>query len=121
MERRITLYRFDNDEKNEWLEKYNSVITQYENGTLTVTDNTAKLTLHHIIPRSIDATLKNDKRNHIWLPFYEHAMMHYYLWRYDRRYARQLWFIAVYGRKYCLWDFPEGDIEYEKLKNDIKK
>ena len=115
----MTLYRFHDTKDSKWLQEYNAVISRYEKGLLQ--ESSKQMTLHHIIPRSIDATLKNDKRNHIYLSFYDHAMMHYYLWKHDRRYAQQLWFIAVYGRKYGLWDFPAGDAEYEELKRDLCK
>ena len=117
----MKLYRFHDNRDSEWLMKYNNVIKQAEEGRLYEGKSDEHMTLHHIIPRSIDATLKNDKRNHIYLNFYDHAMMHYWMWKHDRKYARQLWFIAVYGRKHGLWDFPEGEQEYEQLKYDLRK
>ena len=119
----MKLYRFDkqNEQNNIWLKRYNDVIRAYENNTLKLVNESSKKTLHHIIPRSVNIMLSNDEHNHIWLPFYEHAMMHYYLWKYDKKYARQLWFIAVYGRKNKLWDFPEGTTEYEQLKQDSSR
>lgn len=117
----MKLLRFRPLEHNEWLDRYNAVIEKAESsdGMTKISEGHDDfLTLHHIIPRSIQPELKDDKRNHVYLSFYDHAMMHYYLWRYDARYAPQLWFIAVYGRKYGLWDFPDEDM-YEQLKKDV--
>ena len=118
------MFRFKPLEHNIWLDRYNDVISKAEsfngpgNFRINESGDDDKMTLHHIIPRSLRPELKNDKRNWIYLNFYDHAMMHYYLWRYDAQYAPQLWFIAVYGRKHGLWDFPEGEEEYERLKKD---
>lgn len=113
------MIRFKTKLYNYNIYKYNDLIDRVESGQL-VFERDAKLTLHHIIPRSVAPELAKDPSNHIWLPFYEHAMMHYWLWRYDKKYARQLWFIACYGRKNKLWDFPNGDEEYEQLKIDLR-
>ena len=128
----MKLYRFNNSKNDEWLNKYNEVIRRYETGQKCSIHECSQfsgdgvfdshhLTLHHIIPRSVDISLKNDKRNHIYLNFYDHAMMHYYLWKHDSKYAKQLWFMATYGRKHNLWDFPEGDKEYNLLKQHLRK
>ena len=117
----MKLYRFHDNNGSVWLRKYNDVISKAEEGHLYEGKDDEHMTLHHIIPRSVDVSLKDDKMNHVYLSFYDHAMMHYWMWKHDRKYARQLWFIAVYGRKNRLWDFPEGEQEYEQLKNDLHK
>ena len=119
------MLRFDNPNNDEWLNKYNKLVEDVELGVKSFSDKETleegKLGLHHIIPRSVSPELKDNKENHIYLPFKEHMDMHYWLWRYDPKYAPQLWFGCVYGRKNGLWDLPGGDIEYEKLKEDVKK
>ena len=108
--------RFLDDIDDPWLKKYNLLIEQVEAGKTFE----GKLTLHHIVPRSVDSSLSKDKSNHIWLPFAEHMDMHYWLWKYDRKFAPQLWFGCVYGRKHGLWDLPGGKEEYEQLKRDLR-
>ena len=131
------MYRFPNPTNNEWLDKYNKLIEQVESGAMVFESNVVsdkkgeegrldkirkgKTTLHHIIPRSIAPELTTDKNNHIWLPFQEHMNLHYYLWKADKSYAKQLWFGCVFGRKHGLWNLPGGDEEYEQLKLDLKK
>lgn len=99
-----------------WMKKYNLLIEQAEAGKTFK----GKLTLHHIIPRSVAPELANDKENWIWLPFKEHIDMHYWLWKHSKKFASQLWFGCVYGRKHGLWDLPGGEEEYEQLKQDLK-
>jgi len=131
------MYRFPNPYNNVWLNKYNDLIRLVEEKQLIFESNVfsnktseegridkikkGKTTLHHIIPRSISPELAEDLENHIYVPFKEHMDLHYYLWKADKKYARQLWFGCVFGRKYKLWDLPGGDEEYEQLKNDLKK
>ena len=119
------MLRFENPNNNEWLIKYNKLIEDVELGVRVFSDKETlvegKLTLHHIIPRSVSPELTNNKENHIYLPFKEHMDLHYWLWKFDPSYAPQLWFGCVYGRKNGLWDLPGGDEEYEKLKEDVKK
>lgn len=119
------MLRFDNPNNNEWLNKYNKLIEDVELGVRVFSDKATleegKLGIHHIIPRSISPELKDEKDNQIYLPFKEHMDMHYWLWKYDSRYAPQLWFGCVYGRKNGLWDLPGGDEEYKLLKEDVKK
>lgn len=119
------MLRFENPNNNEWLIKYNKLIEDVELGVRVFSDKETlvegKLTLHHIIPRSVSPELTNNKENHIYLPFKEHMDLHYWLWKFDPSYAPQLWFGCVYGRKNGLWDLPGGEEEYEKLKEDVKK
>lgn len=120
------MLRFENPNNNEWLVKYNKLIEDVELGIVVFEKDKetlveGKLTLHHIIPRSVSPELTNNKENHIYLPFKEHMDLHYWLWKFDPSYAPQLWFGCVYGRKNGLWDLPGGEEEYEKLKEDVKK
>lgn len=120
------MLRFENPNNNEWLIKYNKLIEDVELGIVVFEKDKetlveGKLTLHHIIPRSVSPELTNNKENHIYLPFKEHMNLHYWLWKFDPSYAPQLWFGCVYGRKNGLWDLPGGEEEYEKLKEDVKK
>ena len=111
--------RFLLAESSPWLEKYNTLVEEVESGKRSF--NGQKLTIHHIIPRSVDSSLAKDKDNQIWLPFKEHMDMHYWLWKHDSKFAKQLWFGCTYGRKHGLWDLPGGDAEYELLKKDLRK
>ena len=117
------MLRFENPNDNEWINKYNKLIEEVELGERVFSNKETlkegKLGLHHIIPRSISPELTEDKNNHIYLPFKEHMDMHYWLWKFDPKYAPQLWFGCVYGRKNGLWDLPGGDEEYEQLKKDV--
>lgn len=120
------MLRFDNPNNNEWIDKYNKLIEDVELGVRVFSNNKetweeGKLSLHHIIPRSINPDLTDDTDNHIYLPFKEHMDLHYWLWKYDPKYAPQLWFGCVYGRKNGLWNLPGGDEEYEQLKKDVAK
>ena len=117
------MLRFENPNDNEWINKYNKLIEEVELGERVFSNKETlkegKLGLHHIIPRSISPELTEDKNNHIYLPFKEHMDLHYWLWKFDPKYAPQLWFGCVYGRKNGLWDLPGGDEEYEQLKKDV--
>lgn len=129
------MYRFPNPDNNEWINKYNELVAKVESGEIVFEQNVVseqngeagridklvkgKTTLHHIIPRSISPELTKDKNNHIYVPFKEHMDLHYYLWKADKSYARQLWFGCVFGRKHGLWNLPNGDEEYEQLKKDL--
>lgn len=110
--------RFPNPSANEWLDKYNALIESIESGKIVFPEGTW-LGKHHIIPKSIAPELLKDPENLVTLPFAEHMDLHYFLWKADPAYARQLWFGAVYGRKHKLWDLPGGDAEYEQLKRDL--
>lgn len=119
------MYRFPNPTNNEWIDKYNQLIDDVEAGKLVFECVEGKrnkgLSLHHILPRSIYPELTKDPNNHIYLPFKEHIDLHYYMWKADKKWAHQLWFGCVYGRKHDLWDLPGGEEEYVQLKNDLKK
>ena len=135
------MLRFPNEENNEWLNKYNSLIDDIENGRiqfskeyLKVNKNDytnreeyriARLKLgsggyHHIIPKKVNPELENVKDNKVWVPFIEHMNLHYYLWKYNKYYGIHLWFGCVFGRKHKLWDLPTED-EYNQLKKDVNE
>lgn len=135
------MLRFPNPTNNEWLNKYNHFIDEVEQGNIHFEENwmnleekdfsnkeeyrlarvkAGKTGIHHIIPKKIDPSIQDLEENHIHVPFVEHMNMHYWLWKYDKQYAKHLWFGCVYGRKYGIWDLPGGDIEYEQLKRDLR-
>ena len=109
--------KFPNPDNNEWLNKYNALVCDVREGRRLFIN--VKLSLHHIIPRSVAPSLAKDKDNYLYVPFKEHMDLHYYLWKADKKYAAQLWFGCVYGRKHGLWDLPDPDTEYEQLKKDV--
>lgn len=111
--------RIENPNNNEWVTKYNNLMEKSFSHPEIYGDR--KLGIHHIIPRSIAPDLTNDPDNQVLLPFQEHMDAHYYLWKSDPKWARQLWFGCVYGRKNGLWDLPGGDTEYEQLKKDLRR
>lgn len=113
------MLRFLENSDNPWMKKYNMLIEFVEKGEISFPGE--KLTKHHIIPKSIEPGFLKAEENFIWLPFKEHMDMHYWLWKFDKKFARQLWFGCVYGRKHGLWDLPGGEQEYEELKRDLKK
>lgn len=134
------MYRFPNPRRNPWLIKYNQLIDDIESNKLLFSFvpidrcsfsgtneeyrvanlKAGKLTIHHIIPKTIKPALAGDKKNLLMLPFKEHMDLHYYLWKSDKMYAPHLRFGAVYGRKYGLWDFPGGDDEYKLFLEDCR-
>ena len=113
----MRLIQFPNESKSKWIDKYNELMLRSEMHDF----EGQKLTLHHIIPRSIDPSLKDVRENWAFLPFKEHMDAHYYLWKYDKNYASQLWFGCVYGRKHNLWNLPGGEAEYSELKRDVRE
>lgn len=132
------MYRFPNIENNEWFEKYNSLVAEieakadyYKEYKKTQPKRNDKnpdcwkdslaITIHHIIPKSIDKSLEKDKENLLYVPFVEHCQLHYYLWKGDKSYASQLWWICIAGRKLGKWQLPGGETEYEQLKKDLKQ
>ena len=112
-------FLFPNENNNEWIDKYNTLVLDVKAGRYDFGDT--KLSLHHIIPRSIAPELTKDKANFVYVPIVEHMMLHYYLWKADSSYGRQLWFGCVWCRKNKLWDLPGGDTEYEELKKSLKR
>ena len=119
---------FPNPTNSSWIEKYNRLVSDVKSGKLTfesftpIVVNGRKVGLgkHHIIPKSIAPELVKDPDNLVELPFKEHMDLHYFLWKADPAYARQLWFGCAFGRKHHLWDLPGGDAEYEELKKSLK-
>ena len=120
---------FPNPKHNTWLSRYNKLVSDIKSGKLTfesyvpieVNGRKMRLGKHHIIPRSIAPELAKDTDNIVELPFKEHMDLHYFLWKADQSYARQLWFGCVFGRKHHIWDIPGGEVEYEELKKSLRK
>ena len=119
---------FPNSSNNIWLRRYNDLISNIKAGKMSFQDyapfivNGRKIGLgkHHIIPKSIAPELTKDLDNIVELPFKEHMDLHYFLWKADQVYARQLWFGCTFGRKHHIWDLPGGNAEYEELKKSLK-
>ena len=128
-------YLFPNPKKNPWIEKYNSLVSDIKEGKRIFTEedlqrgseikigsrNVCGLGKHHVIPKSLRPDLVKDPANIVELPFKEHMDLHYFLWKADNKYGRQLWFGCVFGRKHGLWDLPGGEEEYEELKKCLRK
>lgn len=113
-------YLLFDDFGNYWLGKYNGMILEIKEGTYPFPDD-VKLSKHHIVPKSIAPELENSKENFVYLPIPDHMMLHYYLWKFDPAFGRQLWFGCVWCRKNGIWDLPSGNEEYEELKKSLKK
>lgn len=128
--------QFPNPENNEWINKYNKLVVKIKQQELYWKEykktqpkrndkdtncwkNSKAVTIHHIIPKSIDETLVKDKDNLLFVPFAEHCLLHYYLWKSNPIYASQLWWICIAGRKLGKWDLPHGEEEYKQLAKDI--
>lgn len=107
----------DDEHPSEWLDKYNKLVEDIM--TRKIRFSLDKLSLHHIVPRSLAPELDKVMVNHIHLPFEYHMDLHYYLYRHDPAYAAQLWFGCVYGRKHGMWDLPGSDEELKQLKEDL--
>lgn len=125
---------FPNPDGNEWLTRYNDLVKsafdEHRDFKANIRESRSisdsierlrrgKLTLHHIIPRSLAPELTNDPDNFVYLTFSEHMDAHYYLWKADPKYGIQLWFGCVFGRKHKIWNLPGGESEYEILKKDV--
>ena len=130
------MYLFPNPNNNFWINKYNNlvkIIKSKEKENKEIKENQQKrndklkkyystsIGIHHIIPKSLRPDLVKDKDNFLYVNFSDHMLLHYYLWKADSNYASQLWFGCVYGRKYKLWDLPNGEKDYEQLKKDLKR
>ena len=61
----IKTFLFPNFDNNEWIVKYNQLILDIKSGKLDFKDK--KLSLHHIIPRSIAPSLTNNEDNFVYL------------------------------------------------------
>lgn len=127
-------YEFPNPDHDPWLDKYNELVkkvkaveidfSKFPEVIIESTKSNGKtrkvgLGKHHIIPRSIRPELTKDPGNIIEIPFSIHMDLHYFLWKANPEYARQLWFGCVFGRKHHLWDLPDPN-EYDLLKSDLK-
>ena len=99
---------FPNPNNNKYITEYNNLaITNgiCENNRNGLTHKKLKemnYSLHHIIPRSFNPDLTNDKDNQVWLPIKDHIHMHYLLWKglNNQQSAMAFWFIYIYGKKY---------------------
>ena len=136
MQSNITCKQFPNPSNNEWIDKYNKLVMliksqedywkEYKKTQPKRNDKdincwkySKAVTVHHIIPKSIDESLVKDKDNLLFVPFAEHCLLHYYLWRANSIYASQLWWICIAGRKMGIWDLPNGEEEYKQLAKDV--
>ena len=107
---------FPNPDNNEYLTKYNKLSKKgYDpDSPYYKMKNIWKnqgMTLHHILPRSVYPEYTDDKENHTFLSYEDHANAHYYLWKgtQDPKYAMAFWFIYIYGRKNRNYTIPEDD------------
>lgn len=104
-------YYIENLTNNPFLSKYNEICSRkYKTNE--------KLSLHHILPRSKFPDLKNDTKNHAWLPTLKHVEAHYCLWKFSPLFALEFWFPLVYFKKRNLFNIT--DEEYDQLKKDLK-
>lgn len=134
--------RMPNESHNEWIDKYNSLIDDIESGKLVFSEDylevkkedypdsqsyktervkRGSMGKHHIIPKKYDPSLEKVKENLLPVPFKEHCLLHYYLWKADPSFSLHLWFIYSFGRKHGIWELPGGDEERELLKEDLKE
>lgn len=130
-------YLFPNPQNNSWIDEYNNLVLEVEkheqeNKIFMKTQpkrndqdpgswSPQSIGIHHIIPKKIDPSLKNDRNNWLYVNFIDHCTLHYYLWKADPQYAPYLMFIAYAGRKMGLWDMPGGEAEWEELRKDISE
>lgn len=130
-------YLFPNPQNNSWIDKYNNLVLEVEkheqenkifmkiqpkrNDQDPGSWSPQSIGIHHIIPKKIDSSLKNDRNNWLYVNFFDHCTLHYYLWKADPQYAPYLMFIAYAGRKMGLWDMPGGEDEWEELRKDISE
>lgn len=130
-------YLFPNPQNNSWIDKYNNLVLEVEkheqeNKIFMKTQpkrndqdpgswSPQSIGIHHIIPKKIDPSLKNDRNNWLYVNFFDHCTLHYYLWKADPQYAPYLMFIAYAGRKWGFWDMPGGEAEWEELRKNINE
>lgn len=130
-------YLFPNPQNNSWIDEYNNLVLEVEkheqeNKIFMKTQpkrndqdpgswSPQSIGIHHIIPKKIDSSLKNDRNNWLYVNFFDHCTLHYYLWKADPQYAPHLMFIAYAGRKMGLWNMPGGEVEWEELRKDISE
>ena len=132
------MIQFPNPNNNEWIDKYNDLVKkikseesywkEYKKTQPKRNDkdpncwkNSKAVTIHHIIPKKIDPNLEKNKDNLLYVPFVEHCLLHYYLWKSNPIYASHLWWICIAGRKLSLWNLPGGENEYKELSKDLGK
>lgn len=135
---KLTVRQFPNPTNNEWINKYNALVIKikseeahwkaYKKTQPKRNDknpdcwkNSEAVLIHHIIPKSINASLIKENSNLLYVPFNEHITLHYYLWKANPAFAKQLWWIYIAGRKLKRWELPGGEEEFKQLKMDLKK
>ena len=119
---------FPNPGGNEWIDKYNSLVseikakedyykeykkTQPKRDDKTKTYDKNNVGIHHIIPKSIDPSLLKDPENLLYVPFYFHLELHYYLWKASPEYANQLRFLLAAARSWEICEIPGGSETWE--------
>lgn len=109
-------YRLENPDNNEWLNKANALIDKYEYVTKTTYPG-VKLSLHHILIRSLYPDLAKDKNNIIYMAWQDHWLIHYYMWKADRKYCAAFWFCYVYFKKH--YNMKITSDEEKQLKSDM--
>ena len=112
----MSKYRLNNPNNNEWLNKTNALIDKYENVTKQ-TNPELKLSFHHILIRSLYPELTNDERNHLWMTWQDHWLIHYYMWKADSKYCAAFWFCYVYFKKH--YNMLITEEEETQLKKDM--
>ena len=108
---------FPNPTNNNYINDYNKLIQTNgicENNRNGISHKKLKemsYSLHHIIPRSFDPSLTNDKDNQVWLPIKDHIHVHYLLWKglNDPKSAMAFWFIYIYGKNNLDYIISDND------------
>ena len=112
----MTKFHLENNDNNEWLNKANELIDKYSNIDKSMYKD-IKLSLHHILIRSIYPQYTNDERNHLWMTWQDHWLIHYYMWKADTKYCAAFWFCYVYFKKH--FNMTITDEECAQLKSDM--
>ena len=106
-------YLIQNLSNNEWLTKYNSLITA--NAKNTKSQKTPKHM--RIIPPAINDNISStDENNYVWLSEKDAATAKKYLWKYNHYFALPFW-LAISGKKE-LKAALTSSAEFEQLRKD---
>lgn len=112
----MTKFHLDNPDNNEWLNKVNELIDKYADYDRK-SHPEVKLSFHHILIRSLYPEYTNDEQNHLYMPWNDHWLIHYYMWKADAKYCAAFWFCYVYFKKH--FNMTITDEEYSQLKLDM--
>lgn len=129
----MNVKQFPNPNNSEWIDKYNKLVIQVKEKEAYFKEykktqpkrNDAKkiydknnVGIHHIIPSSLDKSLRKEKDNLLYVPFDLHILLHYYLWKADWHYANQFKFIAAAARSWKICELPGGEDTWKQLVID---